>query len=202
MNAPIIKIAEKPDWVTWEEIHQVLWKAHEQNRQKGIVMQLPTLSAAELQKYLDGGKIFLAIDDKKVIGTIALIVKQGKQWYNKGRYGYLCLGAVLPDFSGKGVFRLLYDVAEKEAQRLQLSVLTRDTNENNARMLKISQKEGYQFVAYRACRDHFNIVRAKWLQSCPFPSLYIKFRFYLSKIYLKTRFKIVPGKGSTKRFGI
>lgn len=201
MNSKI-QIIEKPEFISWDEIHDVLWKAHEQNRQKGIVMQLPALSAAELQKHVDGGKMFVAMDGNKVVGTLALIIKEGKQWYNKGRYGYLCLGAVLPDYSGKGVFRLLYDVAEKEAKQHRLSVLTRDTNEKNARMLKISKKEGYHFVAYIAYRDHFNIVRAKWLQPCSFSPWYIKFRFYLSKIYLKTRFKMVPGKGRTKRFGI
>lgn len=202
MNDKDIKILEKPDWVSWDDIHDVLWKAHEENRQKGIVMLLPTLSAIELQKHVEGGKMFVAMDGDRVVGTLALIIKEGKQWYNKGLFGYLCLGAVLPDYSGKGVFRLLYDFAEKEAQRLQLPVLTRDTNEKNARMLKISKKEGYHFVAYRACRDHFNIVRAKWLQPCSFSSWYIKSRFYFSKFYLKTRFKMVPGKGRTKRFGI
>lgn len=200
--ADSLKIIEKPDWVSWEEIHQVLWKAHEQNRQKGIFMLLPTRSAEELQKYVDGGKMFVAMDGDRVVGTLALVVKEGKQWYNKGRFGYLCLGAVLPDFSGKGIFRLLYDVAEKEALRLRLPVLTLDTNEKNVRMLKISKKEGYHFVAYRACRDHFNIVRAKWLQTCPFSPWYIKIRFYFSKIYLRTRFKMVPEKGRTKRFGL
>ena len=197
-----IQIIEKPEWVSWEEIHQVLWKAHEQNRQKGIFMLLPTRSAEELQKYVDGGKMFVATDGDRVIGTLALVVKEGKQWYNKGRFGYLCLGAVLPDFSGKGIFRLLYDVAEKEALRLRLPVLTRDTNEKNVRMLKISKKEGYHFVAYRACRDHFNIVRAKWLQTCPFSPWYIKLRFLLSKWYLKTRFRMDKEKGRVKRFGI
>ena len=197
-----IQILEKPESVSWDEIHNVLWRAHEQNRQKGIMMLLPALSAKELQKYVGDGKMFVAMDDNRVIGTIAIIIKEGKLWYNKGRYGYLCLGAVLPDYSGKGVFRLLYDHAEKEARRLNLSVLTRDTNEKNSRMLKISKKEGYHFVAYRACRDHFNIVRAKWLNGCPNPLWYIKLRFQISKIYLKTRFKMVPGKGRTKRFGI
>lgn len=200
--ADSLQIIEKPEWVSWEEIHQVLWKAHEQNRQKGIFMLLPTRSAEELQKYVDGGKMFVATDGDRVIGTLALVVKEGKQWYNKGRFGYLCLGAVLPDFSGKGIFRLLYDVAEKEALRLRLPVLTRDTNEKNVRMLKISKKEGYHFVAYRACRDHFNIVRAKWLQTCPFSPWYIKLRFLLSKWYLKTRFRMDKEKGRVKRFGI
>lgn len=201
MNSEI-KIIEKPDWVSWEKIHEVLWKAHEQNRQKGIMMQLPALSAEELQKFVGEGKMFVAMDDNRVIGTLALVIKEGKRWYNQGRYGYVCLGAVLPDYSGKGVFRLLYDHVEKEALLLKLPVLTRDTNEKNFRMLKISKKEGYYFVAYIAYRDHFNIVRAKWLNGCPYPSWYINLRFHLSKFKQKTRYKMVPGKGRVKRFGV
>ncbi len=203
MNDTKIKIVEKPDWVSWEEIHQVLWKAHEQNRQKGMFMGLPAKSAEELQKYIEGkGKMFVALDDKCVIGTLAIIVKDGNRWYNHGKYGYACLGAVLPECSGKGVFRALYDKIESEARHMQLPVITRDTHENNARMLKISKKEGYQFVSYKACKDHFNIVLAKWLYGCPYPSWYIKLRFHLSKLYLRTRFKMVQGKGKVKRFGV
>ncbi len=202
MDNSKINIIVKPDFVSWEEIHQVLGKAHEQNRQKGIIMHLPTLSATELQKFVGGGKMFVAIDDDRVVGTLSLIIKEGKQWYNQGSFGYICLVSVMPDYSGKGIYRLLYDVAEKEALQLHLPVLIRDTNEKNVRMLKISKKEGYHFVAYKKCRDHFNIVRAKWLQCCPFSSWYIYFRFYFSKFYLKTRFKIDSGKGISKRFGI
>lgn len=202
-NDKRIEIIEKPDWVTWEEIHQVLWKAHEQNRQKGMYMGLPAKSAEELQKYIEGkGKMFVALDDKRVIGTLAIIVKEGNQWFNHGKYGYACLGAVLPESSGKGVFRALYDKMESDAIHMQLPVITRDTHENNVRMLKISKKEGYQFVSYKACKDHFNIVRAKWLDGCPYPSWYIKLKFHLSKFKLKLRYKMVPGKGRVKRFGI
>lgn len=198
-----IQIVEKPDWVTWEEIHQVLWKAHEQNRQKGMFMGLPAKSAEELQNYIEGkGKIFVALENKRVIGTLAIIAKEGSKWFNRGKYGYACLGAVLPEFSGKGVFRALDDRMESEVRHMQLPVITGDTHENNARMLKISKKEGYQFVSYKACRDHFNIVRAKWLNGCPYPSWYIKLRFHVSKFKFKTRYKMVPGKGKVKRFGV
>jgi len=200
-NDPRIKIEEKPDRVSWGEIHNVLWKAHEQNRQRGMYMSLPSKSAEDLQKYIEGkGKMFVAMDGEKVIGTLALIIKEGKQWYNRGRYGYACLGAVLLEYSGKGVFRALYDKMEAEARHLQLPVLTRDTHESNVRMLKISKQEGYSFVSYKVCSDHFNIVRAKWLGGCPYPSWYIILRFHLSKTNKKLRYRVEPGVGRIDRF--
>ena len=137
-----------------------------------------------------------------MVGTLALIVKCGGKWYNIGKYGYLCYGAVLPEYGGKGIYRSLYQLAETTAKRLGLVVLTRDTNERNARMLKITKQEGYHYVAYKVCSDHFNIVRAKWLNKCPYPVWYINIRFLISKAIVKLRYKMDPVKGRTKRFGI
>jgi GNAT superfamily N-acetyltransferase len=201
---PEIKIIEKPDWVSWDDIHEVLWKAHAENRKKGINMALPTLSGDKIEEKIisEGGKIFLAIEGDKIVGTLALIVKSGKRWYNYGQYGYLCFGAVLPEYSGKGIYRSLYQLVETTAKQMELSVLTRDTNEKNARMLKITKQEGYHFVAIKACEDHFNIVRAKWLEECPYSMWYIKTRYLTSVLLTKLRFRMDPQKGKTKRFGI
>jgi GNAT superfamily N-acetyltransferase len=197
------QILEKPDWVSWDEIHDVLWKAHAQNRKNGIIMALPSLSGDEIKKKIsNAGTLYIALDGKKVIGTLALIKKEGYKWYNKGFYAYLCFGAVLPEYGGKGIYRALYEVVETSAKQMNLFVLTRDTNEKNARMLKITKQEGYHFVEYKACKDHFNIVRAKWLKKCPFPIWYIKTRFYLSKILKKMRYKMDSQNRMTKRFYI
>lgn len=200
---PTIKIVEKPDWVSWDEIHQVVWKAHENNRSKGIIMSYPSLSGDEIKdKIGKDGKLFTALDGDKVVGTLALSKKTGRRWYVSGDYGYLCFGAVLSDYSGKGIYRSLYQLAETTAARMGLTVLTRSTNEHNARMLNITKQEGYHYVEYMALNDHFNIVRAKWLNGCPFPSWYIETRFLLSKLLLKSRFSIDPERGRVKRFGI
>ncbi len=198
INDTRIKIVEKPDWVSWDEIHEVVWEAHANNREKGIIMSYPSLSGEELKNMIgDHGKMFLAVEDNKVVGTLALIVKSGKKWYNTGVYGYLCLGAVLPEYSGKGIYRSLYQLAETTAKQMQLSVLTRDTNENNARMLNITKLEGYHFVEYRVHKDHCSIVRAKWLETCPFTDKQIKRHFVISKLLTKIQYK--PGKVERSR---
>lgn len=198
-----IQIIEKPDFVSWDLIHDVLWKAHAQNREKGVFMSYPSLSGDEIKKKMENsGKMYIALEGQNVVGTLALIKKKGNKWYNKGMYGYLCFGAVLPNYNGKGIYRSLYQLAESVAKQVGLMVLTRDTNENNARMLKITKQEGYHFVECKAYKDHFNIVRAKWLDKCPYPTWYIKIRFFLSKTITKLRYKMDPEKGKVKRFGI
>lgn len=198
-----IQIIEKPDWISWDEIHEVLWKAHEQNRQKGIIMSYPSLTGEEIRvKIGENGKIFLAIDGNQVVGTLALIMRIGKLWYDSGEYGYLCFGAVLPEYSGKGIYRLLYQHAECTAKQMGLQVLTKDTNEKNARMLKITKQEGYHFVQLKAYKDHFNIVCAKWSGECPYSLWYIKMRYLISVLKTKLKYRMDPQKGKTKRFSI
>lgn len=203
MNDSKIQILEKPDWVSWDEIHEVLVKAHAQNRANGINMKKPSLPGEKIAKEIGKeGKMFVAVEGNKVVGTLALIKKEGNKWYNLGKYGYLCYVAVLPECSGKGVYRSLYQVAEATAKQDGLLVLTRDTHEKNERMLKIAKQEGYHYVDFRACADHFNIVRAKWLDNCSFPSWYIRIRYMFSRFFKKVRFKMDPQKGRIKRFGI
>lgn len=146
--------------------------------------------------------MFIALDGDKLVGTLALIKKTGKKWYCSGDYGYLCFVAVLSEYSGKGIYRSLYQLAETTAKQMGLEILTRKTNEHNARMLKIAKKEGYHFVEYQACKDHYDIVRAKWINGCPYSESYIKMRFFLSKLYKKIRFRMDSKKGKVKRFGI
>lgn len=196
-----IEIIEKPEWVSWDDIHNVLWKAHEQNRQKGVVMRLSMMPAEELEKFIgDAGKMFIAMDGSTVIGTLTIFIRKGGTWFERGQYGFLCLVAVLPEYSGKGVYRALIDSVESEARCLGVRVLVHVTHENNKRMLKISRQAGCHYLSYKKCEDHFNIVLAKWLDECPFPVWYIKLRFLISRLKNRIRYKSGPGGEIVFRF--
>ena len=198
-----VQIIEKPDWVSWDEIHNVLWEAHRQNREKGIIMRFPSLSGEEIKSKIgSSGIFFVAIDGKKVVGTLALIIKKGNKWYCKGHYGYFCFGSVLPEYSGKGIYQKLYHETETAAKERGQKVIIGDTNEHNLRILKITKQDGFVLVGYKACKDHFNKVIAKWLNECPYPSWYIKSRYLLSKVLIKTRYRMASQLGIVKRFGI
>lgn len=78
-----------------------------------------------------------------------------------------------------------------------------DTAETNYTVLKVFGKDGYKIVSYYAPNpNHFSVRIAKWLNGCPFPAWYIKMKFLLSKLYMKTRYRIDFKKGRVKRFGI
>lgn len=198
-----INIVEKPDWVSWEEIREVLWESHAENREKGIKNALPSLPSDEIRKKVgDKGKMFVALDGKKVVGTYAVLIRNNRKWFTSGDYAYECFCTVLPEYRRTRAYFLLARTAIGYIKKKGHSLTTGEAHENNEKVLKLKIREGYQYVAYKACSDHYNIVIAKWLNECPYPLWYILFRFQLSKLYVKTRYKMAPGKGMVKRFGI
>lgn len=202
MMDPSIQIVEKPDWVSWDEISEVLWVSHAENRERGIVNSYYSRPSDEIRKFVgDKGKMYVALDGKKVVATGAVLIKNNRRWYAKGDYAYACLAAILPEYRKHGIYFPFERLTEVYAKTFS-SLLVTDMHENNLKIQKLRLREGFQYVAYKVCKDHCNVVMAKWFNDCPYPLWYIKFRFQLSKLYQKTRYKMVPGKGRVKRFGI
>lgn len=194
-----IQIIEKPDWVSWDEIHDVIWKAHAHNRKNGMRMSYPSLPGEKIKEKIDGqGKMFVALDNNKVVGTAAVKVKRANLWCGGGDYAYCCFAAVLPEFNGMGIYKQLGLIREDSARSMGLNRMMFDTHEKNERVLSINQRNGYKPVDISIWKDHYNIVMVKWLDGSPYSDLYCKMQFVLHKWYKKLRFK--PGR--VKRFGI
>lgn len=197
---PEIEVIEKPDWVSWDDIHEVLWKAHAQNRERGINMAFPALPGDLIQKKIEEelGKMFVAMNNNIVVGTGAILIKNNSFWWNKDSYVYCCFDSVLPEFRGHGIYMQIELKQEEEAIANKIKLLMFDTHESNKRMLLINKKNGFKAVDIKVCRDHYNIVMVKWLNGCPYSDWYIRSQFLLRKWYRKLRYK----PGGIKRFGI
>ena len=183
-----IQVIEKPDWVSWDDIHDVLWAAHEKNREKGLSMRYASLSGDEIRQRIEGnGKMFCAIDNGKVVATSAIVRKPSKMWYDKGLsdYAYFCFASVLPEYAGRGIYKQFYLRREAECKEMGLNRILFDTHEKNTRVIEINCKNGFVPVDYKFYRDHFNIVMVKWLEGCPFSSTRCKFELFIRKIEKK-----------------
>ena len=185
----MIKVIEKPDWVSWDDIHNVLWKAHEDNRRRGVQMRFPALPGEDIKKRLenDNGRMFVAIDGQKIVGTAAVKIKNANLWCGKGEFAYMCFASVLPEYSGRGIYKQLYEYRELECRKRGLYRIMFDTNENNTKVIDINIKNGYKKVSYRKYDDHFNIVFVKWLDGCPYSDSRCSFEFFKQKTTVKTK---------------
>ena len=180
-----IQVIEKPDWISWEDIKLCLMEAHASNREKGIVMSHYQWPAAKIRASIgDNGVILVAVEGEKVVGTAAIIEKEGHSWYAKGKYAYLGFAGVLPEFNGKGIYKELTNRRERIAFDRGYSLLVFDTHSNNTRVQDIAIKNGYQKVdCFRArSGDHYSVVMAKWLTRCPYSKFYCGLRYRFSKV--------------------
>ena len=194
-----IIIQEKPDWVSWDTIHDVLWTAHASNREKGIYMSYPALPGDQIREMLEGrGKMFVALYEGKVIGTAAIIKKYYSFWCGKGDYAYLCLGSVLPEYNGCGVYKKLCAIRAKVANDMGLKRFILETHEHNSKIIKMKEKVGYFPINLKVGKEQYYIVLVKWIDNPPYSRFYCKILFCLCKYYKKLRFK----PGNVKRFGI
>lgn len=190
-----IQIVEKPDWVSWDDIHDVVWRAHAQNREKGIVMRYPSLQGEEIRQRIEGkGKMFVALDGTTLVGTAAYSVKNSSLWCGKGDYGYYCFAAILPSYRKMGIYPKLCEIREEEMVKQGIHRIMMDTHEGNKRELALARKQGFIPIDFVVRKDHNSVLMVKWLDGCPYSSLLCKGQFLLRKCYRKTLSKLRRAK--------
>ena len=190
MDKEKIRITERPESVSWEEISDVLKKAHAENVRRGILMSYPQLPSEKLKEKVEsfGGRVYVALDGDKVVGTGAVaIMDKNYLWCGKGLYAYCFLDAVLPEYAGRGIYARIASAQEEFAVSNGVDRMLLDTNENNNRMIRISRKNGYKTVYFRVLEGHNSVVLVKWLKGCPYSSLKCAWMFFRIKRNKKKR---------------
>lgn len=184
-----IKILVKPDYVSWDDIHDVIWRSHEENRRKGVTMRYPSLPGSEIEKRMgEKGKMLVALaEDGKLVGTAAMMPKKARLWFGVHVFAYCCFASILPEYNGKGIYKEMCHLQEEMAREAGLKMMMFDTHEKNSRNLDHSLKAGYRFVDVKFYLDHFNVVMVKWLDGCPYSSLRCAVSFLIRKWYIKTK---------------
>ena len=197
-----IEVIEKPDWVSYELIHTVLWKSHESNRKNGIDFRSAHLSARELEKSVEkNGKCYVALDGTTVVGTISVGKIHCDYWCLHGNIARLKYLAVLPEYRGKHVASLLIQKVEDFAIKENLPAIDLHTAERQTDAIRIYEKKGFKligFTAFPSALDHYSVEMIKWIDEDPYSDIIRRIRFCVRKAYIKIRYKT----GKIKRFGI
>ena len=196
----IIQVIPKPDSISWDVIHNILYNAHEQNRRNGVNMRTALLSGEELSKRVGDGKCFIAIADGVPIGTASAKIVERHQWYHRGRLADFMLLGILPEYGGHGIFSKLLNEIYQFARDNNVNVIEMDTAEGNMKMRGIAERVGFQYVGVKASPyvSHYSMVMVKWLDGCPYRQGYMRFRHAIGSALYKLRFK----RGRIRRFGI
>ena len=172
MIDPAIQLIEKPDEVSWELIHEVIWKSHESNREVGMSMSHAGFSGADIETYLGPkGKMYVALLDGKVIGTLAFTEKKSKFWFGEDTFAYCCFAAVLPEYRGHGVYGGLMKLCEQAAISRGLDKMLFNTHPKNARVIDTALKNGYKKISYTLSKNSAWVYLVKWLNGSPYSDL-------------------------------
>lgn len=196
-----ITIMEKPEWITFQQIHDLIYMAHEINRkQKGFDVGTAHLSPEELEKKIGvSGKCFIALDGSKLVGTTSYRIVNRNYWCAKGEVVDRILAAVHPDYKGKHISTMLFNKIVESAQNKGFKYIESVTAEKNDIVQIINKKDGYRYIDFRAPRtDHYNVVMLQWLEGCPYSKFQTDLHFKIKRLLIKLRYK--PGR--IKRFGL
>jgi len=191
---------EKPDNISYDQIHEALWAANERNRNDGFILTTSNLSGDQIKARIgEDGKCFVAMDGDRLIGTIAVRFIKKNAWYAKGKVPDAMLASVIPEYQGKGVnSRLLKTLIEYlKAEGYEMMEL--DTAESNTHVIEINKHFGFKLVGYKANPggDHYSVIMVKWFGKNPYSDVYCSLRYRLKRMIV--RMKFTPDK--KKRFG-
>lgn len=196
-----IKVMAKPDWVSWDDIRNLLIEAHKKNIEKGITMNTTTMSGEEIKKYIgEEGRCFVAFCGDQLIGTTSARIMFGEKWYDMGKIiSKGAMSAILPKYQGLGILEEMNELRDAYIAEKGVQVLEGDTPEENIVVRKFVARNGFKEVRYfpASQQNHFSVYFVKWLEGCPFSDKYIKRYFTISKILTKIQYK--PGKVERSR---
>lgn len=182
----VIKTAE--DWGgSYEAIHQVLYRAHQKNREYGLIYKSAFLSEAEIKEIVGNGVTFVALLGEKVIGTASVSMRLGTYWFDKGLLvAHFCLDAVLPEYQGRGVMTALDKYRTQYANTHDARAIRSGTAMKNSIQRKKFKRDGFIPVRCLVSKgaNYDSIMYIKWLDRVsPYSKNYC--RYQTLKSYLK-----------------
>ena len=189
-----IKYMLKPDWVSWESIHDCIKRANETNLNNDVSLFSSTLSVSELKDYLKDSYVFVAVLNDNIIGMNSLKIINSHLWWAKGDVGFECLTAIDPTYRNTGAYFGLRKVRTNFARSLGVKIMQFSTNIDNKNVQTINAKLGFKQVRYYASSKtwYYSVIMVRWLDGCPYSNRYCDFRFKLSKFSTKIVWR--PGR--------
>lgn len=190
MNIDIneIKIVPKPDYVSWEEITEVIHRAFEEKKEKGMNYLGSHQDVETTIKRVGNGICLVALHNDKVVGTLALKIleptEKGRKWYNGNKYAYSSQLAVHPEYKGIGIGKMLMEKRNEICYQEKVDELLAHTSIHAKDMLNRWKKQGAQFVELLSSEmTNYYAVRMRIpIHGKRYNKFYVMLRYYFSAI--------------------
>ena len=184
-----IQFMEKPEWISWEEVRECMRSSHQTNTKLGFEMLNSKRTVDDLKNKMKVVHLFVAIDDKKLVGLAgAKLIKMNK-WWTRNVVSYHCFDAILPDYRGTDVYIGLKDIRDRFDKQNNVRIFQFNTAEHNKTIIRLTEKKGYkrvQFAPTGEGANYYSITMVKWSDGCPHKDWFVVFMYKLSKFVSKT----------------
>lgn len=185
-------IIPKPDYISWEEITQLLHLGYSERANEGLNYSATHQSVEKTIARVGDGVCLVALLDGKLIGTESynLIKKKNlkwKKWYQDEEYFYLHSLTVHPDYKRKGIGLKIRNYIRDEAIKNSVGSLISDTSEDAKWLISWYDRLGHKKVG---CVSHlgtnyYSVVMRTPISGKKYSDRYRMFRFYLSYFFCR-----------------
>lgn len=191
---PVVVKDIKDTDISYSQIHSVISRAHEKNREKGLFYRTVNMSGDEILKRVGQGVTYVAFDGDRLVATASVGLHVGKDWYDNGvLVAHYCFDAVLPEYQGRGIMTQIDQVRDAFSHSSGAKVIRSGTAEINVIQRNKFKHQGFTPVDYR-CFDgnnFFSIMYARWLdEEFRKSKIRCSLHFIYSRIKTRARFYI------------
>ncbi len=187
------QILEKPDWVSFDDIADVLHDAHSSTLESGMKFAASDQTGEEIRKRLgDNGTIFIALNEQRIVGVAGVsLYNKCRYWCWRGKpYAEIKLVGVRREYRQQGINNRLYSAAEEYAFRHVDLILMHTAEENNV-TIDSNIRHGWKIIDYKSFSktNYYSVVMALWKNGSPYSDFYRKIRLFFNIFKTKAIYK-------------
>lgn len=185
-------ITPKPDYISWEEITQLLHLGYAERVGEGLHYSATDQSVQKTIERVGDGTCLIALLDGKLVATESYKLierkdRKRKRWFDDNKYYYLHSLTVHPDFKRKGIGLKIRNVIRDEAIKNNISSLISDTSEHAKWLIDWYSRLGHKKVGFisHPSTNYYSVVMRTPIKGKDYPDIYRIIWFYLSMLFCK-----------------
>lgn len=166
-----IRIMQKTDCISYQDIQNCLNRAHSVNKKKDLLYATQNQTVEKLKEKLKDSVTYVALSpDGAVVATASIQFRKINYWYHCGDIGLLKLVGVLPEYSGRKLALLLLHMIIIETKLHNVDVLVSDSAEENIAIRNLYMNNGFKIVdcCKYTTNNFISVVYAYWFHGCPY----------------------------------
>lgn len=176
-----IEITLKPDYVSWEDITELLHLAFAEHYNNGLHYCACDQSVDVTRERAKGAICLVALGDGKLIGTGLISIKvKGKR-----KVGYFSQLGILPEAKGLGVGSSLFDRGFEICRNNHVEAVYSDTSEKAESVISFHLKNGFQKVKLLSHKttNYYSIGFRHEITGRRYSAFEVFMRFFISSLY-------------------